>query len=252
MVGVSDPIEEYLAQLRASLRTPPERTAEILAEAEDHLRESAAAGEALGLAERDAQEAAIRSFGPIRAVVRAHRRPAAAVLAEAGMAAWKIAAIYLLVMAGTAVLVFPVQYWLARAKPPVPGGSPPAGLTVAGLHDVPDVAVVLAGVLIAGLVLLTGYRRARRRSRQRHGRAPAALLGGYFPLVATICLLLLGPLGGALIVALAPPSHGFGVLAAAAMLGSLAAAIGYAVQVARTILRQGKARRVSARGADHA
>ena len=30
-----DPIDEYVAALRAGLRTPPARTAEILAEAED-------------------------------------------------------------------------------------------------------------------------------------------------------------------------------------------------------------------------
>jgi hypothetical protein len=39
VVGVTeDLIAQYLAQLRAGLRTPPERTEQILAEAEDHLR----------------------------------------------------------------------------------------------------------------------------------------------------------------------------------------------------------------------
>jgi HAAS len=104
-VGVSeDLIAEYLGRLRTSLRTPPERTAQILAEAEDHLRESAAAGEALGLTERDAEEAAIAAFGPVRSVVLAHRRPASTVAAELGMAAWKIAAIYLLAVTLTATL----------------------------------------------------------------------------------------------------------------------------------------------------
>jgi hypothetical protein len=40
VVGVTGLIEEYLRQLRASLRTRPEETSRILAEAEDHLRES--------------------------------------------------------------------------------------------------------------------------------------------------------------------------------------------------------------------
>jgi len=44
--ATGDPVEEYLAALRAGLRTPPGRTDEIVAEAEDHLRESAAAGQA--------------------------------------------------------------------------------------------------------------------------------------------------------------------------------------------------------------
>jgi hypothetical protein len=52
-------IEEYLRKLRASLRTRPEETSRILAEAEDHLRESVAAG----LAETEAAEAAISSGG---------------------------------------------------------------------------------------------------------------------------------------------------------------------------------------------
>ena len=53
-----DLIYSYLAELKATLRTPPERTAEILAEAEDHLRESAATGVAIGMTQREAQEAA--------------------------------------------------------------------------------------------------------------------------------------------------------------------------------------------------
>jgi hypothetical protein len=61
----------------------------ILAEAEDHLRETAAAGLAIGMTEREAQEAAISSFGPVRAVVRAHhaRRGWLPAAAEAGLAA---------------------------------------------------------------------------------------------------------------------------------------------------------------------
>jgi len=54
-----DLIAGYRSELRASLgRLPHERTAEILAEAEDHLRESAAAGVAIGMTQREAQEAA--------------------------------------------------------------------------------------------------------------------------------------------------------------------------------------------------
>ena len=70
----SDPVEAYLDQLYVSLRTTPREARRIIAEAEDHLRESVAAGLAAGLTERDAQEAAISSFGSARAVVRAHAR----------------------------------------------------------------------------------------------------------------------------------------------------------------------------------
>ena len=57
------PIEEYLAGLRASLRVAPGQAELIVAEAEDHLRETAAAGVAAGMTELEAQEAAISAFG---------------------------------------------------------------------------------------------------------------------------------------------------------------------------------------------
>jgi hypothetical protein len=69
---MTGPMEEYLDQLRASLPTRPGETSRILAEAEDHLRETVAAGLAAGLTEVEAQEAAISAFGSVRAVVRAH------------------------------------------------------------------------------------------------------------------------------------------------------------------------------------
>ena len=50
--------EEYLDQIYASLRTTPREARRIIAEAEDHLRESVEAGLAAGLTERAAQEAA--------------------------------------------------------------------------------------------------------------------------------------------------------------------------------------------------
>ena len=65
-----DLVEAYLAELRTRLRAPDAEL--VLAEAEDHLRESVAAGIAIGMSEREAQEAAISAFGPVRAVVRAH------------------------------------------------------------------------------------------------------------------------------------------------------------------------------------
>jgi hypothetical protein len=45
---MTGPVEEYLDQLRTSLRTGPAETSRILAEAEDHLHESAAAACARG------------------------------------------------------------------------------------------------------------------------------------------------------------------------------------------------------------
>ena len=74
-----DLIAGYLAELCGGLRIPAAEAELILAEAEDHLRETAAAGLATGMTEREAQQAAISSFGPARAVARAHgRRPVTA------------------------------------------------------------------------------------------------------------------------------------------------------------------------------
>jgi hypothetical protein len=39
---MTGPIEDYLRELQKNLRTPPEETSRILAEAEDHLAESVA------------------------------------------------------------------------------------------------------------------------------------------------------------------------------------------------------------------
>jgi hypothetical protein len=82
-----DLIGEYLDQLRASLRVAPGEAELIVAEAEDHLRETAAAAMAVGMTEREAQEAAISTFGPVRAVVHAHRTRRGQVAAVAGDAA---------------------------------------------------------------------------------------------------------------------------------------------------------------------
>jgi hypothetical protein len=94
-----DLIAGYLAQLRVSLRAAPAEAELILAEAEDHLRETAAAGMATGMTELEAQEAAISSFGPIGVVARAHqarRSRVAGMAGEIAMAAWKLASLLVL------------------------------------------------------------------------------------------------------------------------------------------------------------
>ena len=75
-VTAPDLIAGYLAELYAGLRVPADEADLILAEAEDHLRETAAVGLAAGMTGLEAQRAAISSFGPVRAVLRAHRRRA--------------------------------------------------------------------------------------------------------------------------------------------------------------------------------
>ena len=231
-----DLIEEYLDQLRAGLRTGPDEAELILAEAEDHLRETAAAGLAIGMTEREAQEAAISIFGPVRAVVRAHRarRGWLAAAGEAGLAAWKLASILLLTSGVTGLAIatintiWPPVVLLPNTRvcwPCLPGQAfVPVFL---GVSD----SLWLAWAVAAGggAILLAGCALTLRR-RRRRGRG--MLLGGLFPMVAagffsTIALALttLSASG------VRWPATG---LAAA----YLALAVGYAIGMARTLRRQ--------------
>jgi hypothetical protein len=67
-----DLIEGYLNELRTSLQLAPAEAGLVVAETEDHLRETAACGLAAGMTEHEAQLAAMSAFGSISAVVRAH------------------------------------------------------------------------------------------------------------------------------------------------------------------------------------
>ncbi len=240
MVGVTgDPIEQYLALLRDRLRTAPERTEQILAEAEDHLRETAAAGTAIGMTERAAQEAAISAFGSVQAVIRAHRRPARAA-AEAAMAVWKLAAVYLLTVPAAAFVVTSFFYQIAHVHRAAPGPAPRVSLVV-----------VLTGVAVAGLSLLLGHRRVRR-SRRRRGQPAPAPLGGFFPLAASIFMLFAGPVAGALTAPHLHLSPGWALLAAAGVVASVLVALGYAAAMAMTLARQRRDARTTEQEARYA
>ena len=181
----SDLIAGYLDQMRSGLRVPAAEAELILAEAEDHLRETAAAGREVGMTEREAQEAAISSFGPVRAVVRAHRahRGWLAAAAEAGLAAWKLAAVLLLTSGVTGLAIDT----MLRNWPPVvtvtPGSQTPcwpclrtqAAVIVNPVWPTWAVAAVGGVILLAGCGLILRVRRRRGRG---------MLLGGFFPMVA--------------------------------------------------------------------
>jgi hypothetical protein len=181
----ADLIAGYLDQMRGGLRVPAAQAELILAEAEDHLRETAAARREAGMAERAAQEAAISSFGPVRAVVRAHRarRGWLAAAAEAALAAWKLAAVLLLTSGVTGLAIDT----MLRNWPPVvtvtPGPQTPcwpclrtqAAVVVNPAWTAWAVAAVGGAILLAGCGLIL-------RGRRRRGRG--MLLGGFFPMVA--------------------------------------------------------------------
>lgn len=147
-MAATDLIARYLEELCAGLRVPAAEAELILAEAEDHLRETVAAGLEIGMTEREAQEAAISSFGPVRAVVRAHRRRRVTAGAVA-MAAWKLTALLAAAVGAGGLAGMGIVAFLLRS---VPGGPPP----------IPPVEIVYAALAAGGLVLLATRRLARR------------------------------------------------------------------------------------------
>jgi hypothetical protein len=147
--AASDLIAGYLEELYAGLRVPPAEAELIAAEAEDHLRETAAAGMAVGMTKLEAQQAAISSFGPVRAVVRAHRRRAVTA-AAAAMAAWKLAALLATTVGVGGMAGMGIFTYLLRSAPGGPG-------------PVPTVLVVYAAMAAGGLGL-----RPARAGRWRH------------------------------------------------------------------------------------
>ena len=224
MDGMTGPVEEYLSQLRASLRTRPEQTSEILAEAEDHLRESVAAGLRAGMTEMEAQEAAVSAFGSVRAVARAHQTRRAGAIAVLGgwtMTTTKLAGLSLLAFGATNLVLF------ATVKMTHPGVRPAPGTGAWSLAD-PVLRGITAGT--AGLLLLAGCLIVRRFRR----RWAAAVRGaGYFPLVAAI-FFGIGTLAQILLIISGIHIGGLPVLA------TLALAIGYGI---RTLRPRGEASR---------
>jgi hypothetical protein len=191
-----DPIADYLAELRAGLRTSPARTAEIVAEAEDHLRESAAAGRAGGLGEEAAQCAAISAFGPVEQVSRAHRPPVSAYAAAVGLRAWPLLGGYLLLSGLIGALLLWDEMLTSHGHSMAPavavGGFGRRTIYVLDGSPHPgQVAATIGGCVLAGALLLAGFLIVRRH-RRRSGLASARLPRGVFGLAAAFVLLALG------------------------------------------------------------
>ena len=200
-----DLIEDYLDQLYARLRGSPRAGRRLLAEAEDHLRQGVADGVAAGLSEREAQEAAISSFGSVGAVVRAHqvqryRAPGLALLADLTLTAWKLGSIGLLAVGASGLVVAAMNRLFGRAfvAAVTPGTRLPAAdcqhwlsiwphahsCSQAYMLESSSDAVSLRGAAgFAGLVLLAGYLAVRHVAR-RNGWSPGLLPEGFAPTVA--------------------------------------------------------------------
>jgi membrane protease YdiL (CAAX protease family) len=222
---MTGPIESYLRELRENLGTPPEETSRILAEAEDHLAESVAAGLAAGLTQTEAAEAAISAFGSVPAVVRAHQtrgRRAAAALADLGMTAWALAGVVLVSVFALFLIAGLVAYATGHAhrQSPGPSGGPS-----------PLVGVVLLGGPVGELALF-GFFLLRRFQRRR-GRQPQAVLqGAYAPLAGTV---LFAGLAVTLAVATRGGITAHHVVRQACAIGSVAAAAAFATLTRRRL-----------------
>jgi len=167
-----DLIAGYLADLCTGLRVPDAEAELILAEAEDHLRETAAAGRETGMTELEAQQRAISSFGPARAVARAHRRRPLTV-GGAAMAAWKLTGLLATIVGAGGVAGMEMFEFKLRSAPPPP--SPPGANPL---------VIVYAAIAAGGVVLLAARWLARRGTSDKDLLSPGVTAG---------CLLLASP-----------------------------------------------------------
>jgi uncharacterized membrane protein (DUF485 family) len=255
----TDLITGYLAELRAGLWVSAAEAELIVAEAEDHLRETAAAGMTIGMTELEAHEAAISSFGPVRAVIRAHRRRTVTA-ADAVMAAWKLTGLLAAIVgAGGLAAIFllhspPVWATGVRAAQDGPG------VCQCSMHMVPItsravMALPFAATAAGGLALLATRRLATRRLATRRlsrrgtsGRdhLSPAVTASFFLLVTSLMFAL--NVSGAGAVAdqsgwLTPVSSGSAtttvpLVPGAIVAGCLALAVGYGLQAALRLARR--------------
>jgi hypothetical protein len=216
----ADLVAAYLAELGSRLRTPDADL--VIAEAEDHLRESVAAGIAIGMSELEAQEAAISAFGSVRAVVRAHNLRSGQVARDLVMAAMKLGWVGMFAVAASGFVAWAMDGLLGRS---FVGGSPTATTRFApaqceywlrlwpGAHTCAQAAMLessadavslrVLGGGVAGMALFGVYLLALKYWRPGGVRV---LPGGFFPLVAAavfavgglalvVCAFTGGPLG---------------------------------------------------------
>lgn len=247
----ADLVAGYLGELRSRLRTPDADL--VIAEAEDHLRESVAAGIAIGMSELEAQQAAISAFGSVRAVVRAHNLRSGQVARDLVMAAMKLGWTGMFAVAASGFAAWAMDSLFGRS---FVGGSPTATTTFAparceywlklwpGAHTCAQAAMLesssdavslrVIGGGVAGMVLLGAYLLALMYWRPGGVRV---LPSGFFPLAAAavfavgalalvVCTFTGGPLGAPA----GPGSYLSGALVALGM------AVAYGVR-ARRLLR---------------
>jgi hypothetical protein len=251
----TDLIAGYLAELRAGLWVPADEAELIVAEAEDHLRETVAVGMEIGMTELEAHQAAISSFGPVRAVVRAHRRRIVTA-GDAVMAAWKLIGLLgAIVGAGGLAAIFVLHSPLAWAMGVREIQNGPLGCqcSISGVPITGPAAMALPFTAMAagGLALLATRRLAARRVGRRgtSGRDPlsSAVTASFFLLVTALLFALNVSGVGAVTQAggwNTPISSGTStatvpLVPGAIFAGCLAVAVGYGLQTALRLARLG-------------
>ena len=185
----TDLIDGYLAELYAGLRVPADEAELIVAEAEDHLRETAAAGLAIGMTELEAHLAAISSFGPVRAVLRAHRRRTVTAGDAAAAAAKLTGLLAVTAGAGGLAAVFLLHsplVWATGVRMVQDG----PGLCQCSISAVPitgpaAMALPFTAMAAGGLALLATCRLARRGTSGRDPLSPA-VTASFFLLVTAL------------------------------------------------------------------
>jgi hypothetical protein len=119
----------------------------------------------IGMTELEAQQAAISSFGPVRAVVRAHRRRTVTPGGVA-MAAWKLAGLLATTVGVGGLAGMGIFTYLLRSAPGGPG-------------PVPTVPVVYAAMAAGGLVLLATRRLTGRGTPGRDPLSPGVTASSF-------------------------------------------------------------------------
>jgi hypothetical protein len=254
----TDLIAGYLAELRAGLWVPPAEAELIVAEAEDHLRETAAVGLEIGMTELEAHQAAISSFGPVRAVIRAHRRRTVTA-GDAVMAAWKLIGLLATVagaggLAAVFLLHFPPVWDAGRLLLPTIGPACQCSIKMtpritisSAVMAMPFAVTAAGGLALLATRPLAARRLARRATSGWDPRFPAVTASFFLLVTALLLALNVSGVGAVSQQAdnwLNPISSGTStttvpLVPGAIIAGCLAVAVGYGLQTVLRLARRG-------------
>jgi hypothetical protein len=239
---MSEPIEQYLDDLYAQLRTDPRRARRMLDEAADHLHGAADALRATGMDRVDAEREAVRRFGSSAIVARADRpRTFGRLLVDTAEAVVVLGAVGLVAVGVSGLLAGAMAALFGREF--VGGGlvHSIAGGTASVAENAGDALVLraLAGAL--GVALLGAAWLA-----ERAGMRLRVLPMTYVDTAGLVAF------AGATVVlsalslnqVLQQSGHGTGFFLSGA-LASLAGAIGFGIRAVRSVLDRPDASRGS-------